>query len=337
LEGDVRFLILGNGWVCRSCYQPAIRRLGAGAALVFDTTPENDGAAAVDRALKLARRSGDLFVIVATPNASHWSLAKAFLATGNRVLVEKPLALPGEIGPHKVDTEGLRRLMVSTPYRHRPDVSRLRGLLAAGAIGEVRAIAMSWRRRAGIPRPGSWYTNRQLSGGGVLVDLGPHLLDLGLDLLGWPEVLIEQCTLSHADDWTGRSSAWMAGTANDDLPCDVELGACLALSDAGGRRITVDVAWASEVAEDTTTIEAIGANGRLRLTTLFGFAPGRSVGSVTGAATIDIALDRRPEVDFARMLQAFDDGTGAAGQDGIAVMDVIARAYRVAASASAAS
>lgn len=332
-DEEAAFLILGNGWVSRNCYGPAVESLGR-RAITLDTAPENGGAQALEKALDLARRRDDLVIVVATPNASHWPLARTFLGTANRVLVEKPLSLPDEADHEDLDAEAMSRLFVSTPYRHRPDVASLRALVAAGKIGDVRNVTISWKRKAGIPRPGSWYTNKRLAGGGVLVDLGPHLLDIALDIAGWPAVTVTGCELTQGNQWAAGSSRWMQGTPDDNLPCDVEIAAALQLSDCEGRRIAVNVAWASDVTEDTTIIEIVGSLDRVQLTTLFGFAPGRAVGTFSGAATGEIAIERKPQVDFARMLTTLDSGEAATGRQGRAVMDVIACAYRLAESSS---
>jgi predicted dehydrogenase len=205
----------------------------------------------------------------------------------------------------------------------------LRALLAANLVGDIRRLAVRWRRRAGIPRPGSWYTSKRLAGGGVLVDLGPHLLDVTLDLLGWPQIAVRECSFGPAVDWAAGASQWMHDQATAHYTPDVEIAAKLELAAADGRRVTIDAAWASDVNEDMTTIEVLGDRGRVQLDTLFGFAPGRSVAAFSGAFSAEFPLNRRPSVDFARMLRALECRSGATAHQGLMVMDIITRAYRL--------
>lgn len=325
--GDV--MVVGAGWIARQGYLPAFARLGW-RATCFDTGDDPAGRAALVRAIDLARQSGPATLcIVATPNASHLALAGAFLANGCRVLVEKPACLPWEVETAVAAALPLERLFVSTPFRFRPDVVRLIDAVAEGAVGEIRSVEATWRRRSGIPRPGSWYTARRLSGGGVLADLGPHLLDTAMTLLGWPEMTVLAARLTAAADALapGGASTWMAAGAADDLPLDVEIAADVSWRDARGRDLRLRASWHDDIPADATVIEVAGTRGRLRLDTLFGFAPGPSLGRLSSAVDASIPLQRQPSADFARMLRLVQQGRAATGTQGIAVMRLIAGAY----------
>jgi predicted dehydrogenase len=80
-----------------------------------------------------------------------------------------------------------RHLMVCFNYRFRDDARWLKGLQEGGRLGEIYYARAGWLRCAGIPGAGGWFTNKGLAGGGPLIDLGVHVLDLTLWLMGYPQ------------------------------------------------------------------------------------------------------------------------------------------------------
>lgn len=126
-------------------------------------------------------------VVVATPNALHEPLARAALEAGKHVLVDKPLAL----GARAIDglvalarSKG-RLLEVFHNRRYDGDFRVLRSLLQAGTLGDLRLLELRWDRFRPVV-PGGW-RHEQQPGAGVLWDLGTHLLDQALALLGSPD------------------------------------------------------------------------------------------------------------------------------------------------------
>jgi predicted dehydrogenase len=130
-------------------------------------------------------------VSVATPTFLHAPIAIAALDRGIHVLSEKPIARNGSEGRTMVDAarRAGRVLDVAFNHRQRGDVQALAGILRRGEIGTPYYARASWLRRRGIPTIGSWFTSREMAGGGPLVDIGVHVLDYALYLLGEPEVL----------------------------------------------------------------------------------------------------------------------------------------------------
>jgi len=320
------YIVIGNGWVVRTAYLPALALDGARVVAVLDIARPADLDRAIAQAASLLARHPGARVIVATPNDSHWRIATSLAPLARSVLVEKPMALPGEVTA--AAARRFANISVSTPNRFRPDVARLKQLVAAGAVGAVRQVRIGWHRRSGVPRPGSWYTHAAAAGGGALADLGPHVLDLGLDLLGYP-----QCAVAAAE--TGRwlpPCADVAGRADrlsgGALPFDVETEARLTLASADGASHVFAVAWAAPVDSDRTIVEVVGSRASLRLETLFGFAPGPKVARLHGVVDETMPLVRDPAIDFARLLERERAGEAATARQGAAVMDVIAASYR---------
>src|SRR4051812_29405879 len=137
----------------------------------------------------VAREDLDI-VSIGVPNHLHHPIALAALGSGKHVFCEKPLAPTGALAQEMVDAAMRhdRVLEIAFNHRRRADVQYLRRYLDEHDIGRIYHARASWRRRAGIPGIGSWFTNKAMAGGGPMIDLGPHVLDIALHLLGEPRV-----------------------------------------------------------------------------------------------------------------------------------------------------
>jgi predicted dehydrogenase len=123
-------------------------------------------------------------VVVAAPNHAHAPLAREALDRGTAVVVDKPLALSAAEGRELVDV-GAGRLTVFQNRRWDSDQLTLRRLLREGALGNVVRHESRFERWRPEPKPGAWRETRTPEeGGGVLLDLGAHLIDEALRLLG---------------------------------------------------------------------------------------------------------------------------------------------------------
>lgn len=339
-----RVAILGAGWVVRHCYLPALAAVGARLAAIHD--PEPGLAGALVEAAGSGRVAGGVddllaseadLVVVATPNHTHAPLSRRALEAGHRVICEKPLALD-RAAVEELLPAGRGRLFVSCPFRFRPDVGALLDVFASGELGEVYRLRLSWTRAQGVPRPGSWYTDRARAGGGVLVDLGSHLLDLALRMAP-QEVAGVTAWTSYVHAGSVRHAVpWMAGRADDDGGrADVEDQAAALLLLEGGRAIELQVSWAGYRSYDRTRIEIEGSDGRAVLDTLFGYStlapphpPRLTVISRHGREVREIPFQRRPAADFGAMLCALgsEEQPGVCDLDhALRVVDAVERVY----------
>lgn len=127
-------------------------------------------------------------VIIATPTNTHKDISIDCLKAGKDVLVEKPLARTYQEAKDLVDVakKSKKILMVGMNLRYRPDTMLLRSLINANEIGEPFYIKCGWIRKQSSSE--KWFTKREESGGGVIIDLGIHLLDLALWLLDYPAI-----------------------------------------------------------------------------------------------------------------------------------------------------
>jgi predicted dehydrogenase len=124
-------------------------------------------------------------MVVATPNHTHAPLARQAVERGVAVVVDKPLAVSAGEARSLVEEAG-DRLTVFQNRRWDSDQLTLRRLLSEGALGDVVRHESRFERWRPSPKPeGAWRETRTPEqGGGVLLDLGSHLIDEALGLLG---------------------------------------------------------------------------------------------------------------------------------------------------------
>ncbi len=182
---------LGVGWIGRHRLE-AIQAEGlTELAAVADTdgglagrVGRELGAGAVCGGLEELLELGLDGVVIATPSALHASQALAALERGVAVFCQKPLGRNGEetraviAAARRAD----RLLGVDLSYRHVAGVETMRELIQSGRLGRIFAAELVFHNAYGPDKP--WYYERELAGGGCLIDLGIHLADLALWLLG---------------------------------------------------------------------------------------------------------------------------------------------------------
>ena len=199
---------------------------------------------------------------VCVPNFQHASIAIACLEAGLHVLCEKPLATNAADAQQIADAASRsgKICMVGQVLRFRDDVRALKK--RAGEIGQpyyARALA---RRASGIPKWGSWFTQKELSGGGPLIDTGVHIIDLAWWLAGSPRPLSASATTYDALG-TRKIGLGMGGIGNAEGIFDVEDLAAGMIRFEGDFSIHFEASWALYAAGDARLCHVHGAEGAL--------------------------------------------------------------------------
>ena len=163
------------------------------------------------------------------------------------MLCEKPLARTGAEGEQMVRAAAKagRVLQIAFNHRERGDVHTLKQHIDDGGLGDIYYAKTRWVRRSGIPGLGSWFTNKEMSGGGPMIDLGVHMLDLTLFLLGEPQV-----TSVSANTYSELGSRGRGGSAGTDKQ---QVGSGFEVEDlgtaflrlAGGATLLLEASWAT--------------------------------------------------------------------------------------------
>jgi predicted dehydrogenase len=185
---------LGTGWIGRHRME-AIRASGeAEITAIADTSPENASEASktapearVVKSLDDLLSMGDLDgIVIATPSAGHAEQAIQALEQGFAVFCQKPLARNTTETKLVLDAarKADRLLSVDFSYRYTDGFQKIRHLARTGALGEIYAADLVFHNAYGPDKP--WFYDAALSGGGCLMDLGIHLIDLALWMLDFP-------------------------------------------------------------------------------------------------------------------------------------------------------
>ncbi|MEM7119505.1 MAG: Gfo/Idh/MocA family oxidoreductase [Chloroflexota bacterium] len=182
-------------------------------------------------------------VSVATPNKFHKEYTIAAFEAGCHVLCEKPMAMNADEGREMLAASKAadKRLMINFSFRFSEPSFALKAQVESGIIGDVYFARTVWHRRRGIPRFGGWFGQKALSGGGPLIDLGVHRLDLALWLMGYPKP-----TWVMASTYNPIATR-LAEEAN--VKYDVEDLAVALIKFENGATVEVEASWATNIKE----------------------------------------------------------------------------------------
>jgi predicted dehydrogenase len=231
-----RLGFLGVGWIGRHRLEAIAADGAAAVAAVADLQADAAEAAAalaggaeVVDGLDALLAAGVDGIVIATPSAQHADQAVRALERGVAVFCQKPLARTAAEARRVVDAARAadRLLGVDLSYRHVAGVPRVRELVQGGALGRVFAVDLVFHNAYGPDKP--WFRDARLSGGGCVMDLGIHLVDLALWVLGFPAVTEVSSTLrAEGRPVKGREG----GTVEDWASAELEL------SSGAGVRLT---------------------------------------------------------------------------------------------------
>jgi predicted dehydrogenase len=190
-----RLGFLGVGWIGRHRMKAIVDTGMADVAAIADPSAEMTGeatklapsAARVDTLDDLLDLGVD-GVVIATPSAMHAEQSIQALERGAAVFCQKPLGRTAAEVQAVVDAARAadRLLAVDLSYRFTDGMQRIRDLVRSGELGRVYAVDLVFHNAYGPDKP--WFYDPELSGGGCVMDLGVHLVDLALWTLDFPGV-----------------------------------------------------------------------------------------------------------------------------------------------------
>jgi predicted dehydrogenase len=191
--GKIRVGIIGCGNIANTKHMPTLAKFSDRVEMTAfcDIVPERAEKAAKDYGVSDTRVYKDYkecvkdpnvdVIHVCTPNRSHSMITVAALENGKHVMCEKPMAISAAEAQKMADAAKRSGKLLSIGYqnRFRTDVQALKKMIDQGELGEIYYAKAHALRRRGIPNWGV-FTNKEEQGGGPLIDIGTHSLDLTL-------------------------------------------------------------------------------------------------------------------------------------------------------------
>ncbi len=208
-------------------------------------------------------------VSVCTPNHVHAEISCAALRAGKDVLCEKPAAriLSEALEMQRTKQETDRILNIGVVNRFNLGVNKLKNLIDSGSLGDIYSVYISFRSHRSIPGLGGDFTNKEIAGGGVLIDWGVHFLDIVMYCCGDPNArTVSAETFGYlGKDIPGYTFTNMwAGPPKADGVFSVE-DSITGLVRTDGPVITLNGAWAQNIGENEMFIDFIGTRAGARL------------------------------------------------------------------------
>lgn len=267
-------------------------------------------------------------VSICTPNKFHQQLTLAAFAAGCHVLCEKPMAMNAAEGRTMLAAaqHAGKRLMINFSYRFSAQSRALKAQVDAGLFGDFYFGRTVWHRRRGMPGFGGWFGTKALAGGGPLIDLGVHRLDLALWLMGYPK---PTWVLGSTYDPIARELAEASGKT-----FDVEDLAAALIRFDNGATLALEASWAANIQEaELMETRLLGTRaGLLQKNLNEGYSFDAHIFMEKNGAQFDLHLQppatpaRSAMHDYA---EAILGGTPhpATGEEGLIVMEILDAIY----------
>ncbi|WP_409342957.1 Gfo/Idh/MocA family protein [Paenibacillus sp. MBLB4367] len=218
---------------------------------------------------ELLQRNDIDAVDICTPNLYHSIIAIAALQAGKHVFCEKPDAVNPEEAQKMADAASSsgKILMVMRNNRFTPAAQYLKRFIGEGHMGDLYTGRCGWIRRRGIPGKGGWFTTKELSGGGPLIDLGVHFIDLAVWFMGNPKpIAVSGATYTKfADNEQSDSVHSVYGERKENGVFDVEDLATGFIRFDNGASLQIEFSWASNIGEEMNFVELRGTKAGFSL------------------------------------------------------------------------
>lgn len=266
--------IVGCGGIANYAHLPAYANMdNVEIVALCDIIKERAEKAKKDYKLDSAKVYGDFnefiedpdmeSVDICTPNYLHSVFAVSAFEHGKHVFSEKPDSVGvEEVEKMKAASEKAGKiLMVMRNNRFAAASQYLKKYIDAGSMGEIYAGRCGWQRRRGIPGKGGWFTTKEQSGGGPLIDLGVHMIDLSIWLMGNPTPVAVSgstyCKFAQATSVSDSANSNFGDSVEDGI-FNVEDLAMGFIKFDNGACLQIEFSWASNVEREHRFVELRG-------------------------------------------------------------------------------
>lgn len=218
-------------------------------------------------------------VYIAVPNKFHAPLSIQALEAGKHVILDKPFALNFEeaAAVAAAAKRSGKLFTLGMNFRFMPGAQNIRSQVAAGKLGDIYHIKSFIYRRAGIPKFGTWFSQKEMSGGGVMLDVGVHILDVALYIIdNFEPVSVSGKTYREFGHRGIGEGGWGMSDAGDHK-FDVEDFATALIRMKNGMTVDLDVSWAiHRKDEGSMDVQLFGSEGGATVfpAEIFKYGPG---------------------------------------------------------------
>ena len=277
-------------------------------------------------------------VSVCTWNCAHAECTIASLKAGKHVICEKPMAMNAKEAEEMVKAakESGKLLMIGFVRRFGNDCKVAKDFIDAGDFGEIYYGKATYLRRAGSP--GGWFGDISRSGGGPLIDLGVHVIDLTRYLAGKPKPVsaygVTYKKLGARDNIKGKKG-YSATVKSDKDVFDVEDLASAIIRFDNGFALNIEASFSLNIKKDTGCIELFGTKAGAKLN------PELEIFTEQNGYLVDTSFDSSTALSFDGLfdneINHFVDcvvnGTEciSPAEDGVVIMKILDAVYRSAA------
>lgn len=213
----------------------------------------------------LAMKEIDM-VSVCLPNYLHAPVTIDALKAGKHVHCEKPMAIDGKAAQEMLyaKNETGRKLMIGLNNRFTPVSQYVKKFIEDGNLGDIYYAKCGWLRRRGLPA-NEWFQIKELSGGGPLIDLGVHYMDLVLYFLNYPELksAVARTYNKIGGTDTARLYAYQGGS-QPGWKYNVEDLIAGFLELENDVSVSFEISWASNVEKEEMFYEIYGTKANIR-------------------------------------------------------------------------
>jgi predicted dehydrogenase len=264
---------------------------------------------------------------ICTPNYAHKEPTIKSLKAGKHVLCEKPIALNGTEGAEMVaaSKESGKKLMIAYCWRWNPGAAALKRFINAGDMGEIYHARVQALRRRGIPGWGV-FTQKDKQGGGPLIDIGCHALDLTLWLMGHPKPISVSgvsCTkFGTRPGLVGLFGKW------DHTNYTVEDFATALVKFENGASLSLESSFAANIEKDVFNTALLGTEGGCELSPLKMYKEEhQTLLDVTPVFLPEVGWHEAEIYDFVDAILN-DKPVPVPGEEGLVVSQIIDAIYR---------
>jgi predicted dehydrogenase len=287
--------------------------------------------------------SGEIEAVsICLPNNLHAPASLAALEAGLHVLCEKPLAQNSAAAQTIVEAaeKASPKFMICFNRRYRPDVRWMKEAISQGRLGQIYQVKAGWVRETGIPVGTGWFTNKEMAGGGPLIDLGVHMLDMVMWLLDYPTPLTISADVQTNFGQRGLKM-WYFGPSRQTSGFAVEDSATAFIRLAGDISMSLETSWAAHAKPglDDFFVTMMGTEGTIEFY-VANYAKENTLTFYTEINGAPSAIRPRvisPQSDHAYAVAEFvqcvknDLPPTAPAQDGLVIMNIIDAIYESAA------